>query len=211
MIIGASILFVLLLASLIIEASQMEEDLRFQIQSYADQSGFDWLTVEVDGQALMLSGSAPHAGDRKLVAEFAKNMWGVSEIVNDIRLLGEPNTCQSEFDNYLSAERIEFEKAGAEISLKSLGLVDRLSDIARNCDARIRISGHTDSDGDGTSNLHVSTKRAHNLRKRMLARGVPESQVTAVGYGETRPIADNSTPEGREKNRRIEIRVTGRT
>ncbi len=209
--VGCAILGVLLAACLFIEAGQIERDLAGQVENYASQSGFDWLSVEADGQNLILSGSAPYFGDRRDVVEYAENIWGVSEVQNKILLLGESNTCQQEFDRYLSVGSIEFDSAGSGILPASIPMIDRLSDIARNCNAKIRITGHTDSQGDAARNLLLSTVRARNVRKQMLARGVPDDQVTAVGYGETRPIANNSTVSGREKNRRIEIRVTGRT
>jgi len=209
--VGGGILCVLLAACLLIEAAQIEDDLGGQVRAYAEQSGFDWLVVQADGQNLILSGSAPYVGDRRDVLGFSKNVWGVANVTNNILLLGQFDTCQLEFDRYLSVGSIEFGSSGEKILSKSLPLIDRLSDIARNCNARIRISGHTDSTGGADANLRLSTARAQNVRKHMLARGVSPRQVTAVGYGESRPVANNSTLSGREKNRRIEIRVTGRT
>ncbi|MBV1904557.1 MAG: OmpA family protein [Pseudomonadales bacterium] len=209
--IGASIFIVLLCACLIIEASHIEKDLKSQLEQFATQSNIDWLTVEADGQNLVLSGNAPVFGDRNNVVEFAENIWGVAQVTNNIQLLGQSNTCQQEFDRYLSVGSIKFNSGGSNLSAESLQLVDRLADIARNCNATIRISGHTDSVGNGAENLRLSSARARKVRKQMMARGVLEDQVTAVGYGETRPIANNATRDGREKNRRIEFRVTGRT
>jgi len=209
--IGGIILCVLLGACLLIEAAHIEADLSGQVRDFAEQSGFDWLVVEADGQNLTLSGSAPYFGDRRDVMEFSEAIWGVARVSNKILLLGESNTCQLEFDRYLSVASIEFDTNGSRISSASFPLIDRLSDITRSCNARIRISGHTDSAGEADANLRLSTVRAQNVREQMLARGVLPKQVIAVGYGESHPIADNSTLLGREKNRRIEIRVTGRT
>ena len=209
--IGSVILCLLLGACLLIEAGQIEEDLSRQVRDYAADSGFDWLVVDADGQNLVLSGNAPYFGDRRDVIEFTENIWGVAEVTNNILLLGQSNTCQLEFDRYLSVDAIEFNTSGSRISSVSFPLIDKLSNIARNCDARIRISGHTDSTGEAKANLRLSTARAQNVRKQMLARGVSPKQVVALGYGETRPIADNSTLAGRQQNRRIEIRVTGKT
>ena len=209
--IGGIILCILLGACLLIEAAQIEDDLSGQVRDYAEKSGFDWLVVEADGQDLTLSGSAPYFGDRRDVIEFSEDLWGVAKVTNNILLLGQSNTCQLEFDRYLSVGSIEFSNNGSRISPTSFPLIDRLADIARNCNARVRISGHTDSTGEADANIRLSTIRAQRVRKQMLARGVSSEQVTAVGYGETRPIANNSTLAGREKNRRIEFRVTGRT
>ena len=145
--VGCAILGVLLVACLFIEAGQIEEDLAGQVEEYASQSGFDWLSVKAEGQNLILSGSAPHFGDRRDALEYAENIWGVNVVTNNILLLGEYDTCQQEFDRYLSVGSIEFDSAGSRVSTASLPMIDRLSDIARNCNAKIRITGHTDSQG----------------------------------------------------------------
>jgi outer membrane protein OmpA-like peptidoglycan-associated protein len=84
--------------------------------------------------------------------------------------------------------------------------IDRLAQLMKVYPERaVRIEGHTDSLGDETANQQLSERRANAVRDAVLARGVDAARVEAVGYGETRPIADNSTPSGRQKNRRIEL------
>ena len=70
---------------------------------------------------------------------------------------------------------------------------------------RIIIEGHTDSQGRESMNLNLSQERADAVLNAILARRVLTTNLTAVGYGETVPIADNGTEEGREANRRIEF------
>jgi OOP family OmpA-OmpF porin len=65
------------------------------------------------------------------------------------------------------------------------------------------IEGHTDSTGSDTYNLKLSQKRAESVMKHLADKGIDPSRMKAVGYGETRPVADNSTKEGRDKNRRV--------
>lgn len=72
---------------------------------------------------------------------------------------------------------------------------------------RIEISGHTDSDGDEQANLTLSQKRAVAVKNYLIKRGIKGSRIIVKGYGETRPVADNSTEEGKAKNRRTEVRV----
>lgn len=69
------------------------------------------------------------------------------------------------------------------------------------------IAGYTDNVGDAASNQQLSEKRANALREYLIKQGVPAESLTAVGYGQENPIADNSTEEGRTKNRRIEFNV----
>ena len=71
----------------------------------------------------------------------------------------------------------------------------------------IEISGHTDDVGDDALNLELSQKRAESVRNYLIKNGIASNRVTAKGYGETQPIADNSTPEGKAKNRRTEVKI----
>ena len=70
--------------------------------------------------------------------------------------------------------------------------------------ARIEISGHTDNVGKKKSNKRLSQKRAEAVRDYLVSKGIDAGRIDAVGYGDERPIASNDTPEGRQKNRRIE-------
>ncbi|HVZ75506.1 MAG TPA: OmpA family protein [Polyangia bacterium] len=71
--------------------------------------------------------------------------------------------------------------------------------------ARVEVSGHTDNVGNAKKNKTLSAARANACRDYLLKRGIDGARVTAVGYGDEKPIAGNDTPEGREKNRRIEV------
>jgi len=74
-------------------------------------------------------------------------------------------------------------------------------------DLRIEIAGHTSSEGVAAKNLKLSQDRAASVKTYFVAQGIPESRITTIGYGSDKPIALNSTPRGREKNRRIEFRL----
>ena len=71
------------------------------------------------------------------------------------------------------------------------------------------IEGYTDSSGDAAFNQQLSEKRAEAVKAELVANGADPDKITTVGYGESKPIADNVTREGRAKNRRVEIRVEG--
>ncbi len=68
---------------------------------------------------------------------------------------------------------------------------------------RVQIEGHTDDVGEPEYNLELSQKRADEVRARLVAQGVDEERLQSVGYGETRGVSDNQTPEGRARNRRV--------
>jgi outer membrane protein OmpA-like peptidoglycan-associated protein len=72
---------------------------------------------------------------------------------------------------------------------------------------RVRVEAHTDSQGGDAANLALSQKRAAAVREALAAAGVPAARITAVGKGETDPVTDNGSAEGRARNRRVEISV----
>jgi len=79
--------------------------------------------------------------------------------------------------------------------------------LATYPNARVRVEGYSDSTGNGTSDQRASDQRAEAVRAALIAGGVNPTRLTSSGYGATRPIGDNTTPEGRSKNRRAEIVV----
>lgn len=73
---------------------------------------------------------------------------------------------------------------------------------------KVRIGAYTDNTGDPAQNLHLSQRRADNVREELTRLGVNASRMSAKGYGEENPMSDNSTEEGRQRNRRISLWVT---
>lgn len=76
-----------------------------------------------------------------------------------------------------------------------------------NKDKRVALSGHTDSIGTEKYNQGLSERRAASVKNYLVKKGVDGGRITSQGFGETKPIADNKTKEGRAKNRRVEIKV----
>lgn len=74
-------------------------------------------------------------------------------------------------------------------------------------DVKIEIAGHTDSDGDDASNQILSQKRADEVKSYLISKGISGDRITAKGYGESKPIGDNNTSEGKAQNRRTEIKI----
>ena len=72
----------------------------------------------------------------------------------------------------------------------------------------IEVAGHTDDVGSDASNISLSQARADAVRNYLISKGIEANRIVAVGYGETQPVADNTTEEGRKQNRRTEVRIT---
>jgi outer membrane protein OmpA-like peptidoglycan-associated protein len=87
--------------------------------------------------------------------------------------------------------------------------LDKVAEVLQEQDdsKKIVVEGHTDSVGSDQKNLDLSQKRADSVREYLVTRGVKSERIRAVGKGESVPIADNKSPEGRANNRRVEIIV----
>jgi outer membrane protein OmpA-like peptidoglycan-associated protein len=95
-------------------------------------------------------------------------------------------------------------------AIKAEGVVElnKMADIlAKYSDDRVKIEGHTDAVGDATRNQALSERRANAVRTVLVSRGVQEKQIEVHGFGESRPVADNGTAEGRARNRRVELHI----
>ncbi len=104
---------------------------------------------------------------------------------------------------------IQFETGNAVIKKESYAILDLVATIfIENPTYRVEVQGHTDNVGDPAKNLTLSENRANAVRDYLIAQGVPAEQLTAKGYGDTMPIADNSTQAGQAENRRVEFAIS---
>lgn len=117
--------------------------------------------------------------------------------------------CEAAFDRVLASGAVVFGSASAEISRESGATLDKIMAVAGRCDPDlvIELAGHTDSAGERAYNVALSEQRARAVADYMVARGFAADRLIVVGYGPDRPVADNSTPEGRRMNRRLEFTV----
>ncbi|MAB11496.1 OmpA family protein [Hyphomonas sp.] len=116
-------------------------------------------------------------------------------------------SCEAELTDLLKDARIEFDSSSAVIDASSNALLDAVAAAVKACPGTLRIEGHTDSTGPEDENEVLSRNRALAVRNALVAREVDPERLIAEGYGASRPVAGNTTPEGRARNRRIEIRV----
>jgi outer membrane protein OmpA-like peptidoglycan-associated protein len=101
-----------------------------------------------------------------------------------------------------------FETGKSILEPESFAVLDELvAYLNRKDDQRIELGGYTDNVGSAASNLKLSQERANMVKAYILSKGISPDRVTAVGYGMSNPVEENTTAEGRAKNRRTEVKI----
>lgn len=119
-----------------------------------------------------------------------------------------PSECLRAINGALGDRKIGFEPGSARLNIDGRAILDDIADALRDCpELPLEIGGHTDSQGREVMNEQLSKARAETIISELRARRILTQSFRAVGYGESRPIADNDTEEGREENRRIEFTI----
>ena len=210
-----------------IEAS-VERETRAQL----DARGMRWAGLSVSGQDVVLSGTPPAPGDGDQALTLARATtcpsWAgrlscavkVSGNFTEVAVkpaaaaaAAVPPTpqavaaCENRLADAVKASKIEFATGSAVIQRASGAVLDTLAVAARGCPGVVRVEGHTDSVGLSENNQALSQARAASVRAALVERGVAEARLAAQGFGADKPLADNATPDGRARNRRIEFRV----
>jgi OOP family OmpA-OmpF porin len=175
-------------------------------------------SVTVTPDNLSISGQTGVQGARALISGFLADKLGEAaqfdidvtydEKLDPVASLPTPEECAAEIAAIQTDRKISFEPGSANIDVNGAAIMDDIAEILKRCgDIRIEIGGHTDSQGSEGMNARLSQERADAVLNAIMARRVLTSNLTAKGYGEAKPIADNGTEEGREANRRIEFRL----
>ena len=102
---------------------------------------------------------------------------------------------------------INFAALSTKLTDDSFQELDKITELLKKKAYKICIAGHSDKLGSEVNNLELSEKRAHVIRDYLVSRGIPAASLSVRGFGETRPLADNSTVSGRKKNRRVEFLI----
>lgn len=126
------------------------------------------------------------------------------ELEDAIKGVGEVKKDERGLVVYFSDILFDFDKknlrpAAQEALIKLAGVLDKHPQY------KINVEGHTDSIGSDEYNMKLSNGRAGSVADFLIGHGIGSDRVTTKGYGETKPVADNKTPEGRQRNRRVEI------
>jgi OOP family OmpA-OmpF porin len=159
-----------------VETRQMRKELRDIAQESVTALGFDFTS------GILLEEAPPPPPKEQVVA------------------------LQKDIDEVIEGKVVEFEIKSDVITPRGTALLDEiLAALGEFPDVPIEIAGHADAQGDAAANLELSERRARAVFDYLVANGANSARFVIVGYGETRPLADNNTAEGRARNRRIEF------
>ncbi len=101
---------------------------------------------------------------------------------------------------------INFDVDKSIIKPESMGTLNMIVQIMKdNPDIKFDVEGYTDNSGDPTHNLTLSQSRADAVKAQLISMGISSSRLTSKGFGESKPISDNNSPEGKANNRRVEF------
>jgi outer membrane protein OmpA-like peptidoglycan-associated protein len=129
---------------------------------------------------------------------------GFQEIIKDVELL------KVAVGNKVILKNIFFDFDKSTLRPESVNELERLIKFLNdNPKVKIEIGGHTDSYGSDEYNIKLSQSRCESVVTYLITHGIAKERLRAKGYGETKPIDTNETPEGRQMNRRTEFEITG--
>jgi outer membrane protein OmpA-like peptidoglycan-associated protein len=158
----------------------------------------DHSALEIDGQARLLLFDA--------LQTLAKTGVGDAKVtITSSFHLVRPSLLETSLNVLFAAEPIEFAKGSAVISETSYATIDSATNfLFQDKVGRILLEGHTDDTGTPEANLRLSAARAEAVRQALIDNGVAANRLTALGRGQSQPIAENETDEGKQRNRRVE-------
>ena len=218
------------------EADLEDEDLTSIVGPALTRAGYGDVVVEADGRTITLSGELPTRTDVLAADAIANSIAQVASAQNNLSYPGDggdipdpgnaPTTTvdgattspagvssadlalQLRLATIVAVNPISFEQRSVEITAASQGTLDQVITILNeNPGLRLEVRGHTDSSGDPAENEVLAQERADSVMASLIAAGIDDSRLVAMGYGASQPVASNELPAGRAQNRRIEFLI----
>ena len=162
--------------------------------------------LKVDGNTVSLRGDVASEAQRQQIAgDIAASLNPTYTVNNGLRVSASE---QGVLDAALANRIIEFESGKAALTPSGMTILDQMSEALKKLGGtRVEVIGHTDNAGSRAGNLSLSQARAEAVKTYVAARGIRGESIAVSGEGPDRPVADNRTPDGRARNRRIEFKV----
>lgn len=163
------------------------------------------VTIELADGKITLTGKVESAAISAATEAAAAQVVGAANVTNRLELAVKPEVVQRKLSEL---PQITFENDSATLTPEGQAAVAQAAGILRdNPSAKVRIEGHTDSNGTPESNLVLSRNRALSVLNALVAQGIDASRLTSEGFGESRPRVPDTSAENRALNRRVEFVV----
>lgn len=162
--------------------------------------------LDVNGTTVNLRGQIKNEALRQgLVSQIAAGLTSTYNVKDALTIM---TSEQTNLNDTLAGRIIEFDSGSANIRSASIGLLNEIAQrIAALGTKTVEVIGHTDNAGNPNNNLILSRARAEAVKAYLIQKGIASERILTNGLGDAQPVADNETPEGRTRNRRIEFRI----
>lgn len=185
---------------------QIADLLRGGLTASLKSANINDVEVKADGRDITLTGKVPSEEIKTNAAQLAAAMPGVRTVDNQLTVEAGVKAVQAQLDKILLDKNIEFETAKSVILPVSTPILEEVLSVLKKAPAlSADIFGHTDNQGDAAANRALSQSRAQAVADWMTQHGIAAGRLKSSGLGPDKPIASNTSPEGRAKNRRVEI------
>ena len=147
-------------------------------------------------------------GDPKGLSIYSYNPFDNQVLIKNVRIAEGARKLYDRIltDGKIITTGIKFDSGKATLLPQSMGIINKIFNLMKeHPEIKFSIEGHTDSDGDDQLNQKLSEERAKSVKEKLINMGVEESRFSTKGWGESKPVHDNSSPEGKANNRRVEF------
>ncbi|MEZ5594865.1 MAG: OmpA family protein [Pseudomonadales bacterium] len=207
---AGAVLLTLFLACVFLELDPLEADLRARATNEIVPEAFYWSAVEVNGQDVTLYGATRSSELRDQALAVLGGLEGVAEFHAQVDVIPGVGVCQKRLDLLNTPGAIRFKRGQDELEDVSYAVLEKVAEVAADCGIDLEVGAHTHSRGDADLNRKLTERRAAAIARYLVRSDLPAARISSRGYGETQPVADNRTEEGRESNDRVTLRVRSR-
>lgn len=153
-------------------------------------------------------------GDKALMAGdlLVDNQVSINQQTKEIEKPKEPTlaTMQEKLNNLLKVKNVEFVFAKAKLTDNGEKTIDEVYEVlTKYQNIKVEIGGHTDSVGTRKNNKNLSQNRADSIKRYLISKRINSTRLSAVGYGESKPLVNNNSSKNRQINRRVEFKILG--
>ncbi len=172
--------------------------------------------LSAEGNSISLIGQVPNqAAKDKTYADAVKAVPSNVTINNLLTISGQTALSEQQaivqvkLNEAIAGKVVEFETGSDQLTDKGKAVLDALAPILKDSTENLEIAGNTDNQGNAKKNSDLSKRRAETVKKYLIGKDLNGDRFSTKGYGQEKPIADNNTEDGRQRNRRIDFQVLG--